>query len=215
MRALLHLRRLLTSMSFPPAVQQPQIAVLELEGLLFFGTTNCLVQQVRQRLYLHRQLPNHPPLRYLILDFDRVRDLDITIILSLTKIRQIATQRHIQLLFTHLTPTLQRKLRKLGCLTHSDIYFRTLQQGLTWCTQQLAADTQSSFTTPHPSALSRSKSAQSIIQQLAIAGIILLIGSGAIASILYVPKKINPSAPSSQPKYSFPNSQGLSSKGFP
>lgn len=46
-----------------------QVYVLELQGFLFFGTANTLLEMIRRRVN------EQPPLRYMVLDFKRVNNL--------------------------------------------------------------------------------------------------------------------------------------------
>ena len=113
------------------------IYILELKGFLFFGNAHSLVQQVRRRLKSNQG--NN--IRFLILDFLLVYDLDSSAILSLEKIKQIAQQKNIWLILTNLEAKLDRKLNQ-GRFFNSKIsqiqVFPNLKTGMSWCDSQIA-----------------------------------------------------------------------------
>jgi len=74
-----------------------QIYILELQGFLFFGTANKLLNQIRQRL----GHPDLPPLKFVVFSFCSVTGLDSSAILSFTKLQQIA-QQQLTLVFANL-----------------------------------------------------------------------------------------------------------------
>ncbi|NJR40034.1 MAG: cyclic nucleotide-binding domain-containing protein [Leptolyngbyaceae cyanobacterium CSU_1_4] len=112
-----------------------QIYVLELQGFLFFGTANKLLNQIRQRL-------SHPdllPLKFLVFSFRSVSGLDSSAVLSFTNLQQIARQQFV-LVFTHLPLTIQQQLRQGGILQTEDglcQIFPDLDRGIEWCENQI------------------------------------------------------------------------------
>lgn len=115
------------------------IYILELQGLIFFGTANSLLNQIRDRLTEPKQMP----VEYLLLDFRLVRELDSSAALSFSKLTQIAEQYHLHLLFTHLSPDIKRKLQQGGGLDEhhpQSQVFSDLDHALEWCEGQLLAE---------------------------------------------------------------------------
>ena len=111
-----------------------QIYILELQGFLFFGTANKLVEQIRLRL---RQ---SPPLKSMVLCFQAVTGLDSSAVLSFSKLQQIAQQQQFNLVFTHVSPTIQRQLQQGDCLQADDPscqLFPDLERGIEWCENQI------------------------------------------------------------------------------
>ncbi|HTL90358.1 MAG TPA: solute carrier family 23 protein, partial [Leptolyngbya sp.] len=111
-----------------------QILVLELQGLIFFGTANKLNEQI------HDRLTDPSSLQYVILDFRLVSGLDASAVLSFAKLKQLAAQREIYLLFTHLSKEARKRLRQGECLQDDDPLcrqFDDLDRGLEWCEQQI------------------------------------------------------------------------------
>jgi SulP family sulfate permease len=115
-----------------------QTLILELQGLIFFGTANKLLHQIRDRIQDDSQKPVH----CVVLDFRLVSGLDSSAVISFTKLKQIAKQKHLSLVFTTLSATAQQRLQQGGCLEDNDHIcqvFPDLDRGLEWCERQLLA----------------------------------------------------------------------------
>jgi SulP family sulfate permease len=109
--------------------------ILELDGFLFFGTANALLEKMRARVADASQ----PKTLFIILDFRRVTGLDSSAVLSFTKGRNMVETQGITLVLTHVSPHIQRQLA-LGGLTENDSklrFFADLDHGLEWCEEQL------------------------------------------------------------------------------
>jgi SulP family sulfate permease len=113
--------------------------ILELQGFIFFGTANRLLDQVRQRL----SAPGLPSPHFVVLDFRRVSGLDASAILSFAKLKQLAQGRNLTLIFTQLSPQLQRRLEKevfAGADNAAWRVFPDLDRGVEWCEEQMIQD---------------------------------------------------------------------------
>lgn len=113
-----------------------QIYILELQGLLFFGTANQLLEQIRQRL---RDL-NLIPLHFVVLNFHLVNGLDSSAVFSFVKLKQLAEKQQFTLVFTALSQTTKRLLRQGEVLDDADSLcqvFPDLDRGVEWCENQL------------------------------------------------------------------------------
>jgi sulfate permease, SulP family len=115
------------------------VHILELEGFLFFGTANRLVERIRAR----ERAPDLPALRFLVLDFRRVTGLDSSTVSSFTKISSLAEAEGFALVLTALDDRARRLLAQAG-LSPSDRpelrLFHDLDHGVQWCEEQLLAD---------------------------------------------------------------------------
>jgi SulP family sulfate permease len=112
-----------------------QVHILELQGFIFFGTANALLERIRARVTDTAQ----SEVRYIVLDFRRVTGLDSSAVLSFVKGRQLAEAHDITLLLTHLSENIQHQF-SLGGLTENGTrvrIFRDLDHGLEWCENQL------------------------------------------------------------------------------
>jgi SulP family sulfate permease len=113
-----------------------QICILELQGFIFFGTANNLLNQLYQLLAVVRE----NPLRFIVFDFRLVSGVDSSAILSFTKMRQILSKQQVSLVFTNVQPTVDKILRQCGCLSTKDSIcqiFPDLDRGLEWCENQI------------------------------------------------------------------------------
>ena len=81
--------------------------VLELQGFVFFGTANGLVDRVRAHVR------GHPDTRYAIVDFRRVTGVDATARLAFEKLARFANQQGVRLLLTNLDADVDRKLESV------------------------------------------------------------------------------------------------------
>ncbi|MBE9008996.1 SLC26A/SulP transporter family protein [Pseudanabaenaceae cyanobacterium LEGE 13415] len=116
--------------------QGEQAYIVELQGLIFFGTANKLLNQVRDRIH-NEQLP---PVHYVILDFRLVSGLDASAVLSFAKLNQVARQKQIHLIYTHLSKQAKERLKQGDCLEEDDPFchvFADLDRGLEWYEQQV------------------------------------------------------------------------------
>lgn len=113
-----------------------QLFILKLQGFLFFGTAHNLLTQIRQRA-ITRDLP---PLRFVVFDFDLVNGLDSSALHSFRKIKQLAETQKSVLVFTHLSPQIQRQFVAGKYIKQDDPMIRIfpdLDHGLEWCEDQM------------------------------------------------------------------------------
>ena len=111
-----------------------QLAILSLQGYIFFGTAYQLLQQIGTRL----DHPNRPPLRFLVLDFQLVTGLDSSAIFSFERLQQRTAARGTQLVITGLSQPLQQQLvDQILPPDHAWQLLPTLEEGITWCEDRL------------------------------------------------------------------------------
>ncbi len=112
-----------------------QVHVLELQGFIFCGTANALLERIRARLADQDQ----PPVRYLVLDFRRVSGLDSSAAVSFVKSRQLAEAQGASLVLSHLSQKMQRQLEQGGLITKDEgvRILADLDHSLEWCEDQL------------------------------------------------------------------------------
>lgn len=113
-----------------------EIYILELQGLIFFGTANELLARARRRLDDGKL----PAPRFIVLDFRRASGLDASAALSFIKLRQLAQARRIRLVFTGLSPAINEILAA-EVLSDEDRQtwkvFGDLDHGIEWSEDQL------------------------------------------------------------------------------
>lgn len=111
-----------------------EIRVLCLQGFLFFGTATALYDRVRALL---RQ--STPP-RYILLDFRLTTGLDGSAALSFLRIRQLAQDADVKLIFTQIADRDARLLADGGCPVDDrrvSRRFPDLDHGLGWCEDRI------------------------------------------------------------------------------
>ncbi|TDH63029.1 cyclic nucleotide-binding domain-containing protein [Dankookia rubra] len=106
--------------------------ILHLQGFLFFGTANRLVELVRA------ELAWPAPLTHLLLDFREVVGLDSSAAMAFTRLRPMAAGRGVTLVLTALAPHVSARLGPLA----TDPSIRrlpTLQDGVDWMEEDALA----------------------------------------------------------------------------
>lgn len=89
-----------------------QILIFQLQGFIFFGTANRLLNQVRTY---------EPNLRYLILDFRQVTKLDSSAVYSLSKLQRLADAEKFTILLSAVPITIRQPLANLSGKLFSDL----------------------------------------------------------------------------------------------
>ena len=111
------------------------VYILELEGFIFFGTSNALLDQIRARL----ADTDKSKIRYLIIDFRRVSGFDSSAVISFVKCKQIAETQNITLVLAHLSSQMKKRF-EMENLSEGQAglrFFPDLDHGLEWCEEQL------------------------------------------------------------------------------
>jgi SulP family sulfate permease len=111
------------------------IFVLELQGFIFFGTANSVLERIRARL----EDAGQARIRYLLLDFRRASGFDSSAAISFLKCKQIAEAQQIVLILTHLSVQMQKRFEMDGISEEQPgiHIFTDLDHGLEWCEEQL------------------------------------------------------------------------------
>ena len=115
-----------------------EIFILRLQGFIFFGTAQKLLDRIKERL----SDPACTRLSYVILDFRQVVLIDSSAVFSITRMKQLAEAQNIHMVWTNLTPSVIRLMEKGGLIDESDdsfIILPTLDHGLEWCENQILA----------------------------------------------------------------------------
>jgi SulP family sulfate permease len=111
-----------------------RIHVLELQGFVFFGTANELLERVRAR----GRDEDEPPLRALILDFRRVSGVDASAVLGFRKAKQLAATEGFDLLLSGVRPAVVRQLERGGLGAGDGLHYHAdLDRALQWCEERL------------------------------------------------------------------------------
>ncbi len=110
------------------------IHLLHLQGFLFFGTANEVLQRIRERA----DAPEPARLEFLILDFERVTGVDASAVLAFERAARMAAQRGFVVIFSEVPPPVQRLLEHAG-LTGGDVvrYAEDADRAVEWCEERI------------------------------------------------------------------------------
>ncbi len=125
------------------------VYILELQGFIFFGTANKLLEQVRQRL----DRPDLSLPRFILLDFRRVSGLDASAVFSFVKMKQLTGPKGVLLIFSHLSPPVGRQLEKQVFTAADRAAWRVhadLDHSLEWCEERMIELFESTGLTARP-----------------------------------------------------------------
>ena len=113
-----------------------QIGIFSLQGFIFFGTANRLLDRVKERV--ENEKASH--LKYLIFDFRQVTGLDSSTINSFNKLRIMAKNHSFIVVFCSLDKDMTHQLKAGGLLPDQDgvfLKFDDLDHGLERCEDEL------------------------------------------------------------------------------
>ncbi len=111
-----------------------RVAIIELQGFIFFGTVSQILTSIKPHLTETQDRG------YLILDFNRVSGIDSSVTYGFNKIQQLAINRNTGLVFSGLSLYQSQQLEKAGVLRETGItikIFNNLDEGVEWCENQL------------------------------------------------------------------------------
>ncbi len=113
-----------------------EIQILWLQGYLFFGTANKLLEEVKGRA----QMRHDQPVRYVVLDFRLVSGIDSSAVFSFIKLRNFAEKHRVRLIFCALPPTMHAAFSTEGLLDIEDSVVRefpNLDLALEWAEERV------------------------------------------------------------------------------
>nr|WP_318226382.1 SulP family inorganic anion transporter [Paraburkholderia terrae]MDW3658473.1 SulP family inorganic anion transporter [Paraburkholderia terrae] len=105
-----------------------QLCGMCLQGFLFFGTANSILQRVRERL----EAKDAVPVRYIVLDFASTNGMDASVSIAFVKLRQLCASSGADLVLTALPARSRSLLVRTGTLNLRIHEFATLDAGLEW-----------------------------------------------------------------------------------
>jgi SulP family sulfate permease len=111
------------------------VYLLRLQGYIFFGTAQGLLNQVQERLRDSVQLP----LRYLLLDFQAVTALDSSAVFSFVRLKQFAEANDFQLVLTEVNEASRSRLAQNDFREQEGVirFFSNIDYGMEWCEDQV------------------------------------------------------------------------------
>jgi SulP family sulfate permease len=115
-----------------------EIYILRLQGYIFFGTIQNILERIRLRIKDQAQ----GPLKYLMLDFQRVKWLDSSAVFGITRLKQLAEANKILMVWTQIAPEIVTQLEHGGLHDQADesfLFRETLDEGVEWCENRILA----------------------------------------------------------------------------
>ncbi len=125
-----------------------ELFILQLQGFLFFGTANQLVERLRQRM----GEAGLPAVRYLMLDLRLVSGIDSSALLGFVKMRKLAESQATGLIFVHTSPDIRSQLESNGIRDGEDVvvrWFPELDRAVEWCEDQILLARSFALEEPH------------------------------------------------------------------
>jgi sulfate permease, SulP family len=115
-----------------------QLYILRLQGYIFFGTIQSVLEKIRLRL----NDPSQGPLKFLIIDFHRVPRLDSSAVFGITRLKQLSQANDILMVWTEVSPEIIHQLKRGGLIDNADTSFvmmPSLDEGVEWCENRILA----------------------------------------------------------------------------
>ena len=114
------------------------ILILRLQGFIFFGTSQGLVNRIQQRI----KDAALGKLRFLILDFQHVTALDASATFSFVRLKQLAGTQQFHLVLTDLNHEIQNKLARSGLHEEEGLIriHPNMDYGMEWCESRLLVE---------------------------------------------------------------------------
>jgi SulP family sulfate permease len=115
-----------------------QIHIMRLQGYIFFGSVQRVLQNVRERL----SKKDAQPLKYLVLDFKLVNRLDSSAVFSFTRLKQLAEANDIMMVWTSVSNEVRTQMQNNGLFEGASEAFSvqpSLDYGIELCENQLLA----------------------------------------------------------------------------
>jgi SulP family sulfate permease len=116
--------------------QAERVAVLRLNGFVFFGSANALLERIRKRV-------EASPLRFLVMDVRRVSGVDSSVVASFVKICHLAEANGFELVLAGASGAVREQLERGGVVAADGVvaFVPDLDRGLQRCEDVLLAET--------------------------------------------------------------------------
>lgn len=117
-----------------------QILILELQGYIFFGTANQLLDQIREHIASYSD--SH--LCFLVMDFAHVTGIDSSVVINFRKMVQLLRESNSTSVLTALSDDMRKFLVRSGVLGENGdtfVVLPDLDHGVEWCEDALLEST--------------------------------------------------------------------------
>ncbi|HSL46905.1 MAG TPA: SulP family inorganic anion transporter [Anaerolineales bacterium] len=116
-----------------------EIFILRLQGYIFFGTIQSILEKIRLRLSATSQ----EPLKFLIIDFHRVPRLDSSAVFGITRLKQLTRANNLLMVWTEVSVEMIHQLERGGHIDKHDdsfVIMPSLDEGVEWCENKILAN---------------------------------------------------------------------------
>jgi SulP family sulfate permease len=116
-----------------------EIYILRLQGYIFFGTIQSILEKIRLRLSDTSQ----GPLKFLIIDFHRVPRLDSSAVFGITRLKQLTEANNILMVWTEVSSGIIHQLERGGLMNEARdrfVVMPSLDEGVEWCENRVLAE---------------------------------------------------------------------------
>lgn len=113
-----------------------QIAVVKLQGYLFFGTASDVLDAVRSRTEKNDAVP----VRFVVLDLSNVNGIDSSAAAVFAKLGRLSQKYHLTLVLAGMNESIHRRLQREGILHEVEtapLQFTDLDHALEWCEKEI------------------------------------------------------------------------------
>jgi len=112
-----------------------QVFIMNLQGYLFFGTANALLEKVKSHM---EEIGDKSKDNYVILDFRLVTGIDSSVTQGFQKILILSEQYEVNIFLTDLNPEMKKFFESANLLGPEKFRdFKTLDYSLQWCEDQM------------------------------------------------------------------------------
>lgn len=117
------------------------ILIIRLQGFIFFGTADGLLATIKQQLSGDSRGDR---IRYLVLDFQHVSQLDTSAVQAFSKLAHLADSRHLHITVTGIDECIRQRLDDIdfftpGAAPSRRLESRHLDDGVAWCEEHILA----------------------------------------------------------------------------
>ena len=116
--------------------QGDEIYILNLQGFLFFGTIQNVLEKIRHRI----DKKDLCKLGFIVLDFHRVTHVDSSAVFGITRLKQVIQANNILMVWTEVKPEIVKNLELGGLKDDTDNSFvikPSLDEGVEWCENKI------------------------------------------------------------------------------
>lgn len=118
-----------------------RIRILKLQGFIFFGTAESLLDSLRQRLGGKADTEADEKIDYFVLDFQHVSRLDSSAVQAFSKLKRLTGRERVGVILTDLRPSDHQRLERIHFFTDDSdgddqplrLSLPRLDDGVAWC----------------------------------------------------------------------------------